>query len=97
MGEFRQSRAEKQKEQLPLPPSPHLTDESKGLASHPLRTMTELDNKLVDKVEAQLMVSTGVQLLQDLHHLHQTWNTHTHTKPYALPITRRHAAVHLLN
>lgn len=46
-----------------------LTDEGKGLPSHPFRTVAEPDGELVDEVQAQIIGTTCIQLLEDLYHL----------------------------
>lgn len=46
-----------------------LTDEGKGLPSHPFRTVAEPDSELVDEVQAQIIGTTCIQLLKDLYHL----------------------------
>lgn len=47
----------------------NLADESKGLPPHPLGTVAEPDGELVDEVQAQVIGPTGIQFLENLHHL----------------------------
>ena len=56
----------------------HLADECKGLPSHPLVTMAESDYELVDKVQAEVISSTCIHLLENLHHLRQHDTEHKH-------------------
>lgn len=49
--------------------STHLADEGKGLAAHPLGTVAEPDCQLIDEVQAQVISTTRVQLLEDLYDL----------------------------
>lgn len=46
-----------------------LTDEGKRLPSHPLGTVAEPDGELIDEVQAQIISTTCIQLLEDLHNL----------------------------
>lgn len=49
--------------------STDLADEGKGLAAHPLGTVAEPDCELIDEVQAQVISTTRVQLLEDLYDL----------------------------
>lgn len=46
-----------------------LADEGKGLPPHPLGTVAEPDGELVDEVQAQVISTTCIQLLEDLYNL----------------------------
>lgn len=46
-----------------------LADEGKGLPPHPLGTVAEPDGELVDEVQAQIISTTCIQLLEDLYNL----------------------------
>lgn len=46
-----------------------LADEGKCLPPHPLGTVAEPDGELVDEVQAQIISTTCIQLLEDLHNL----------------------------
>ena len=57
--------------------STDLADEGKGLPPHPLGTVAEPYNELVDEIQTKVMSSASVQLLEDFHHL-ITHNTQEH-------------------
>lgn len=46
-----------------------LADEGKGLPTNPLRTVTEPDSEFIDEVQAQIISTTCIQLLEDLYNL----------------------------
>lgn len=56
-----------------------LADEGKGLPPHPFGTVAEPDGELVDKVQAQIIGPTCIQLLEDLYNL-RTQEIMTHLK-----------------
>lgn len=49
--------------------STDLAYEGKGLSSHPFGTVTKPDGQFIDKIQAQIISTRSVQLLQDLHDL----------------------------
>lgn len=46
-----------------------LADEGKSLPAHPLGTVAEPDSELIDEIQAQVISTTCIQLLEDLHNL----------------------------
>lgn len=46
-----------------------LADEGKSLSPHPLGTVAEPDSELIDEIQAQVISTTCIQLLEDLHNL----------------------------